>query len=1252
MPTTPPRRLTGIVLYTLALVLGLVALAGVGARLAVSHVDRYQDTLTRLAGEALGREVEVGRVSGRMNGWRPELRFTDVRIGGGDTRLELPAVTVDIDPWRSLTEGALRASRITAEGSALTLVQQPGGGLAPAESASLPLAALPSRIALRDGVVRLIGRGGLRNVVLTGVSADLVRDDGELRVAAEGQAPGIVEGDVRIAYQGAADGGQGVAYVRARAARLSRLAGWLPPAVRPEGLSGRVDLELWSWREEGRISDVRARLRASDMTLHGVAVQRLTGQARWQPAGDGWRVDLWDWRWRHDDTDGVMAVAALARDPGEWRLGVPRLAVGPLRTLMLSVPGLPGRLSEVLESLSGEGAVTDLRASLSGTDWRVSANLKDAGLTANGRWPGIGGISGRFVAADQGGRFQLRAGTGTLRLPAFFREPLPLDAARVSGEWRHREDGLWRIHVPELAWESPDGTITGGAALWLGMENGPFLDLSASLRDGVVSRVSHYIPARVMKDDKLVAWLDQAFVDGRVPSGDLRLYGPLRAMPFRDGEGLFRVRVHGEGVRFSFHPEWPAIGDGVADLRFLNDRMTVTAEAGTYQGTHLVSGEALIPRLGKHAQLQLSLESRGPAEDMLDFLRDSPVGAHAPPLFDALHVSDAAVPLSLKLDVPLEEVERGDVDGRVDLDGATVTLDGEPYRLTGVAGRIAFSERGLAWDGLTGTFAGAPWRSSAQTRLDSRGSRIMIDAAGRAGVAELLPGMPALAGRTEGEADWRLSLDAPGFPPHGRDGDMHVSVRSDLRGMAVDLPGGFGKAADGALALRAEAAAGRNGLAGPVSVVWGDRAALRLALDGTDVTTAAIALGGGDVPALPEAGTRITGSLDTLAPGGLAGAAPAGVQALPSPLTVSLRVAHLHLDGYQARDVDLSARPEDRGWRVAFSGPDLLGELRIPPTDGSDPLSVNLERARLSPVDSGGEGGGGPRETVERLPAAQVRVGDLTVGDYRFGRVELDLAPPGAGNRLRRLHVENPVMEATVTGEGGADGVRLKVQVQASNAGAALERLGYPGALEGGSGRLNATLRWPGRLLEPEVATMDGRVGFEVKDAVLPSVEPGAGRVLGLLSLPLLPRRLLLDFSDVTDEGLAVDRVKAALNLSDGVLTPEQFFLEGPAGRIDIAGPVNLVTQRLDQTVTVTPRVSSALPLIGGLAGGPPGAVLLFLAQRVFGDDVDRLNRYRYRVTGSFDDPKTEPLEIDRGNQSRSTPGRGLNDGESASIAR
>ena len=77
-----------------------------------------------------------------------------------------------------------------------------------------------------------------------------------------------------------------------------------------------------------------------------------------------------------------------------------------------------------------------------------------------------------------------------------------------------------------------------------------------------------------------------------------------------------------------------------------------------------------------------------------------------------------------------------------------------------------------------------------------------------------------------------------------------------------------------------------------------------------------------------------------------------------------------------------------------------------------------------------------------------------------------------------------------------------------------------------------------------------------------------------------------MDFSDLTDKGLAFDTVHGDFDLRDGNAYTENLLVKGPAAEIGLIGRVGLKNKDYDQTAVVTGSVGNSLPL-AALVGGP-----------------------------------------------------------------
>ena len=174
--------------------------------------------------------------------------------------------------------------------------------------------------------------------------------------------------------------------------------------------------------------------------------------------------------------------------------------------------------------------------------------------------------------------------------------------------------------------------------------------------------------------------------------------------------------------------------------------------------------------------------------------------------------------------------------------------------------------------------------------------------------------------------------------------------------------------------------------------------------------------------------------------------------------------------------------------------------------------------------------------------------------------------------------------------------------------------------------RLDFKLSWPGAPNQFAAGSLQGDVNVTLGKGGLPNIDPGLGRVLGLLDLDTLWRRLNLDFSDLFGEGLAYDSVTGHLRLDQGQVLTEGLLIDAVPARIVISGRAGLLQHDLDQIVTVIPHTTASLPIAGVLAGGPAVGAAVFVAQRLIGERVDSITATHYALKGSWQLPKIDKI--------------------------
>lgn len=1221
------------------LLLVAAALLVAAGRLALPMVSDYRAELERGLEEYLGLPVRLQGAAAAWSGGGPVLRLDGLSLhdpDGGAPLLSATRAVVGVDLPRSLWWGRWVLGNVHLTGPRLVLVGEAGGPrLLGGEGGGGPhLRELPELLAgvraldIDSGelVLRIADRPPLilRELRISLRGGDALR----LGLAAGLAQEGRLEGAVELRRRAGATAWDGRFYLRGRGLG-AELWG---PAAGDRPVDGRLGLDVWGDMRDGLPVGAVGRL-----TLDGTAAAPgiLDGTFRWRRAGGGWT-------WVSDWQAGAGRAPLSSLDLAMTGAGLEGRATGlDLAALAAAAAVLdPGRRS-LLDALAPRGAAPELefRVDLErpAAGFAVAARIAGLALSPQGRRPGLAGLDGRFYLDPSGGRAVLDSRDLRLEAPGLFRAPLRL--ATLTGElaWRRGPQGVV-VDTPGLRVANPDlwAELRGG--IHLGPEGGPRLDLAVDFRNLSVARAGAYLPTGIMPPP-VVAWLDRALAGGRVPGGRLVFRGRTAEFPFRQGGGLFETRFQVRGATLDYLPGWPAVRDLDAWIEFRNQGFSARAESARIFDAALSGVEVAIADL-EHAELTLTGRAAGPGDTLLRYVRESPLAAQLGGAVGQLRVQGDNT-LDLELAVPLGQRSRtaeARVRGRVGFAGGTVRLPDWRLTLERLRGELAFDRRGLTAQGLRLWFRGAPARLDIDTREGLSGIETRYLLRTRQAAAALLGEWAGgLALPLSGETDWDLALVLPGAE---RAGDFALVLVSQLQGLEVALPPPLHKPAAEAREFTLRLQGGRGaplwvgldyGLAAQGPTV---RAELELEgfPDRPRFNRGELRINAGQAR-LPQAlGLAVVARLPQLALDALeVGAGPGG---WPDWLAaLDLRCDRLQVRGWRLDGVQALGENRDGVLRLRLTGDGARGRLLLParPTPQA-PVDIKLERLALTRA-----AGPAPRSRSRfappdprGLPPLRLAVEDLVVDGRSLGRLRLALESQADGVSLSRLELASELHSLTgngrwlATGDGSES--RIEASLRSRDLGASLAALGYPVGLHRGRTEARLALAWNGPWSDPRLDTLAGQVELTMGEGRLEDIEPGMGRVVGLFSIPGLLRRLRLDFSDLFREGLAFDGIAGRFELAGGAAVTENLTLESPAARIRIQGRIGLAARDYDQIVTVAPRVSTALPVAGAIAGGPAVGAALFIAERLLQEDIDQAARVRYRVTGPWDAPLVERL--------------------------
>jgi len=721
-------------------------------------------------------------------------------------------------------------------------------------------------------------------------------------------------------------------------------------------------------------------------------------------------------------------------------------------------------------------------------------------------------------------------------------------------------------------------------------------------------------------------------------------------------------------VTLPYRPGWPLLTDADGHMAFVNQQYHVEITEGSL-GELAVDGSRVSIFDLDEPKLQIAVARPAPLGGVITTLEQTPlVGDSA---FDWLA---AEGPGRLDLDVLIglsDDAPPPSVSGQYTFGGNRLSVADERLVVEDLAGKLRFTGTRFTADNLAGTFLGRAFRAQvaprdgaatrirAQTRLSAAGVQSVIGPTGATPIGS------AVFDSIDGVTDVDLQVDVP----HGAS-TVDVRVDSRLAGWQSALPAPFDKPAGREWPLRVDLSLASGALdALSARLETGDtwRADLDFAPDGQ---LASSRVGNRDIPADvaasgQPAAHRVGLRLDSLALGPWlewwASIEAADIEARASAkgpsesiagrLWLDARLGRLRLGDWWMEGVSLGFSPRDDGWWLGVSGDENRGELRLSDKDANSPgkLEGRFDRLRLHRRDTASTAESSPAVAwdLAALPSADLSVADLHVDDMILGQLALSAklstqltAQPDDGDyRIDRIDWR-PVPTLSVTGSGriengvgaGPEGqqTQLSLTLEGDDVGQAISAIHGDSPIQGGSIKEGAlSISWPGSPSSFAVSRVAGHGQFTLEEGQLRGIDPGAGRLVGLMSLGALTDRLRLDFRDVTREGLYFESLAGRWHLDRGRLTVDALNLTNPSLRAFIDGNIDLVDRRLDLVARVYADFGMLLPLIGTVAGGPlVGGAVLAIQETVKQLDQATEPSVTYHIGGSFDAPEVLRVEV------------------------
>lgn len=1055
-------------------------------------------------------------------------------------------------------------------------------------------------------------------------------------------------------------------------------------------LDATVQMELWGAVSDGRLQTARGQLAVADVydiNSQLPVLDSISADVVFENMESGWKLSADSLELQDSgQTTSVNKVAYLFEpsDDTAWKLDAngDSLELDVATRLVLSLFDKDADLprAQWLAQASPRGDLYNWDAEFALVNGKPDISLfsifHKLELSAAGGIPGVSNVGGTIDMQHNMGKIAMQGVDMELDLPSAYTQPLQLQ--RLYGELDlDVRDPLRTSLKGEVIIDDNGLDASTRLAVKLAPGAAPHLDLQSKYSLNDIAKARQYVPDKLL-NDATSQWLNQALVAGEAVNGELLMFGNVADYPFDQNEGVFKAGFDIKDATLDYLPDWPH-GTGLQG-RFDMQGASVRAVASdgrmdTMRISHL---DVQIDNILEPV-LEINTTGAGSLPRMLKFAKTGPLKALLEPALEGLDGTGRAQ-MDVNVTVPLtgnasfntvasaqqsvgkaaNEYPDLEVNGSIFLKNNDLTYEVAALALDGVDGAIGFTQDGIRVNNLEALMNGRPVRLDSKTEGSGLKQITEITMSGPMQAKKVLENYEIpLTRYVQGESHWDVSVRIPmNESVIDREG-IKVAAVSDLLGTELLLPEPFGKWVGQAQRLALSSTIFPESDDGEWLIDYGKalQAVVRVDEDGLSAMSAKF--GGGTPSVIVDEGFRLEGVLNELSLDGWVETISEIIDDTPDevtptlilPVSGDLVVKHFKAGLQRVGGGSLRFNTDHNYVNSVLESKWLSGSVRYPREHWTKSRAAEvrismLDKRFIDALDTVAPNPDSDELDPRELPPIVARVAQIhwdaldlkgltirtspsvsgmNIDTFGFAYDSVQLVGSGYWRLRDPQGVNNEFKDQHVT--------KLDLTLQSDNLGRAATQLGFAGTLAEGEGVLAGSLVWPAPAYKGTLENLGGEMDISIKKGRILKVEPGAAKLAGLFALHTLPRRLSLDFKDLVLDGLDYETIRGEVELAGGIAHVPLVQMNGSIGVVDITGESNLITERYNQRITVLPRVSSALPIIGAISGGATAGLGVLFAGgflKAIGVDFDRIGLREYALTGGWEAPEVTSVPISR----------------------
>ena len=1016
-------------------------------------------------------------------------------------------------------------------------------------------------------------------------------------------------------------------------------------AERLEG--GKGDIALWVDLNKGAISLVQAQIKFKRLAwrllnnTNSQIIQNLYANLAWKPDEKGWQFHADHIKLRAGGVvwpENQLAIK-FNKTQQSYQLFVKSIII---ESLLSQTINWPASIQNIVQ-FKPHGILTDTQLLIKEKQMSyILTRFDQLGWNAQDNIPHVHNVSGVLNWQPEEGRLELDSENTSIEVKGYPAQKF--DLLNGAFDWKELNNGL-RVSIERFVLSKPELTISSqGAIDQVTRGSLGHIRLITEFSAKNIQQWMPLLPKNHIKG-KLYDWLTNDVKRIGEISGKMVINGLAKEFPFDNNNGEFSITSHASGGDLLITSKWQLIKDIEGYIRVRNRNLDIDIVNADFQGVPVKQMSLRIDDIGNDKEnLLIHGIIHASAQKMMNYVLASPLKEKLNAL-NRLSMK-GLLSLNLRLEIPLyPENDNNLAKGSLIFKNNTILVKHQlkTIPVEEVSGDLSFDEHGVTQSALVATAFGYPLNIKIQSvQLPKPATNILVK--GECSVESLksrfnIPILSLLKGMFFVKAIINLSDDP-------KDLDS-MSLKTSLKGLAIKLPEPLGKTRDIRAPLEVNLDFSPN-----KTLRFRANYNKRLSSDilfqekkGTfAMKSGELRLGSAQALNQNKPGLSIVGALDGFDLHEWKKVIDKfSTEQTNSSLLHQLRIINVQmgkLNFFNQQFDKMSVKAKilpNKDWSFSLDQKKIAANLTY--HQSKNTLSGFVKYLHLDKIVKTEESiESSSKMSPGQIPNLNLRIDNLSVGDIQVGDVTLKSQSTPERWLINYLRVDSPIYQINIAGEwtqkDKKNQTKMHLKLHLKDLAKSLKRWDITPAVDAGKGDLEFKGGWNNTLYNFSLASLDGAMYLQLKNGRITHLSPeteeklGLGKLLSVLSLQTIPRRLQLDFSDLSHQGYSFDVFKGNFSVKKGIMSTQDSYIDGPVAYASMKGDLDLVRRLYDVNLSISPHITASLPIVATIAGGPIAGIAAWVANKIINQSMQKISAYSYKISGPWKQPIVQQLTI------------------------